>query len=466
MKNKKGISLIVLVITIVVIIILAAAVILSLGNNNPINNAKKAKIVQTIDTFKSDLLNTISYKLTVNPDLTVVDIDSKNEDGFRLIDLVPSVKGTEYEEQLVVIDGKLKLKEDTNFPQATQDIIKEVLGDKVESEENETPGTNEPTKYYITYNLGDGVASNPSEYTIDTDTIILNNPTKIGYTFVGWTGSNGSTAQLNVTIPKGSSGDKEYTANWVEGREITPQIVKDNASTYIGKTVTYTGYNTELVNQQIDWKLFGLDKDGNIMLKVNDYVNLNYKETSYPEGIVKAYNSFGIRSTKDRDTLIDYIGNKDNWGEYTIDGKTIARGAMTLPEFVESNNLVNSNKFDIEYLHAGEYSSDNAKKAASDGYAIKIQGKGSYGGYTSDKVLSQSYNGMDFYEPNHPPCRIWFASQSVNSSSLILSSTCNGSITGESYSQTQNLYCGGLCPVVSLTNAKMVESEDGTLVVY
>ena len=42
-SKKKGISLIMLVITIIVIIILAVAVILSIANNNPIENAKKAK---------------------------------------------------------------------------------------------------------------------------------------------------------------------------------------------------------------------------------------------------------------------------------------------------------------------------------------------------------------------------------------------------------------------------------------
>ena len=42
-SDKKGISLIMLVITIIVIIILAVAVILSIANNNPIENAKKAK---------------------------------------------------------------------------------------------------------------------------------------------------------------------------------------------------------------------------------------------------------------------------------------------------------------------------------------------------------------------------------------------------------------------------------------
>ncbi|MBR1883460.1 MAG: hypothetical protein IJ809_00675 [Clostridia bacterium] len=43
---KKGISLIVLVITIIIIIILAGAVILNLSNNNPIDNANKAALLQ------------------------------------------------------------------------------------------------------------------------------------------------------------------------------------------------------------------------------------------------------------------------------------------------------------------------------------------------------------------------------------------------------------------------------------
>ena len=56
MKNKRGISLIVLVITIVVVIILAAAVILSLSGNNPINNARVANLDQTKDGIESSIL--------------------------------------------------------------------------------------------------------------------------------------------------------------------------------------------------------------------------------------------------------------------------------------------------------------------------------------------------------------------------------------------------------------------------
>ena len=54
-KQKSGISLIVLVITIIVIIILAVAVILSIANNNPIENAKEARIKNDLKTIEEEL---------------------------------------------------------------------------------------------------------------------------------------------------------------------------------------------------------------------------------------------------------------------------------------------------------------------------------------------------------------------------------------------------------------------------
>lgn len=54
-NSKTGISLITLAITIVVIIILAAAVILTLGNNNPIDQAKKASFLSSMSTFRDEL---------------------------------------------------------------------------------------------------------------------------------------------------------------------------------------------------------------------------------------------------------------------------------------------------------------------------------------------------------------------------------------------------------------------------
>ena len=68
--------------------------------------------------------------------------------------------------------------------------------------------------YNLSYELNGGTASNPTTYTIETPTFTLNNPTRDGYTFVGWTGSNGEELQTTVTITVGSYGDKSYTAHW------------------------------------------------------------------------------------------------------------------------------------------------------------------------------------------------------------------------------------------------------------
>lgn len=71
--------------------------------------------------------------------------------------------------------------------------------------------------YTVTYSGLDGaaVSGNPASYTIESNTITLNNPKKEGYTFTGWSGT-GLTGEKNttVTIPKGSTGNREYTAHW------------------------------------------------------------------------------------------------------------------------------------------------------------------------------------------------------------------------------------------------------------
>ena len=73
--------------------------------------------------------------------------------------------------------------------------------------------------YTITYNLvyGNVAIANDASYDIETKTFTLNNPTKDHFTFTGWTGSNGDTPETTVTIEKGSTGDRTYTANYEVG---------------------------------------------------------------------------------------------------------------------------------------------------------------------------------------------------------------------------------------------------------
>ena len=71
-------------------------------------------------------------------------------------------------------------------------------------------------QYTITYDLAGGTAEgNPSTYTIETKAFTLKNPTKSGYTFTGWSGTGlDGENNMTVTIPKGSTGNRSYTAHW------------------------------------------------------------------------------------------------------------------------------------------------------------------------------------------------------------------------------------------------------------
>ena len=138
-----------------------------------------------------------------------------------------------------------------------------------------------PTEYTITYDLAGGTAEgNPDTYTVETETFTLKNPTRPGYIFSGWSGT-GLTGEnnLTVTIEKGSTGNRSYTAHWRyngggssgysyytikatagAGGSISPS---GNASVREGRDQTFTitpdkGY--AVANVKIDGKSIGAAK--------------------------------------------------------------------------------------------------------------------------------------------------------------------------------------------------------------
>ena len=72
--------------------------------------------------------------------------------------------------------------------------------------------------YIIDYELNGGALeagkTNPATYTLETAAFRLEEPTRAGYTFAGWTGSNGTTPQTDVGIAQGSTGNLHFEANW------------------------------------------------------------------------------------------------------------------------------------------------------------------------------------------------------------------------------------------------------------
>ena len=79
-----------------------------------------------------------------------------------------------------------------------------------------------PTVYAIHYDLAQGSVenANPENYTIESDEIVLNNPTRGGYSFAGWTGTALDSPTMRVVIAQGSTGERSYTATWT--RILTP----------------------------------------------------------------------------------------------------------------------------------------------------------------------------------------------------------------------------------------------------
>ena len=67
----------------------------------------------------------------------------------------------------------------------------------------------------ITYDLGGGTNAidNPETYLTGT-TVVLQNPTKTGYTFDGWTTTGITTPTKNIKILSTDYGDKTFKANW------------------------------------------------------------------------------------------------------------------------------------------------------------------------------------------------------------------------------------------------------------
>ena len=88
-------------------------------------------------------------------------------------------------------------------------------------------------KYNIVYTLNNGTnaSGNPTEFTYSasTQTKTVNNPTRIGYTFAGWTVDGGTISGTTLTIAAGRTSDVTLTANWTINK-FTVTIVTNNSS--------------------------------------------------------------------------------------------------------------------------------------------------------------------------------------------------------------------------------------------
>lgn len=140
--------------------------------------------------------------------------------------------------------------------------------------------------YRITYNLNGGsISGQKTSYNVE-ESFTLPTPTKTGFSFLGWTGSNIEEKQLAVTIPSGTTGDLNFLANW----DVNKYVIDINP---IIQNITYdTGLNgftfsvwingilvaenvTDYYNNQIDYgstiRVYVNEKEGYSITSFKDY---------------------------------------------------------------------------------------------------------------------------------------------------------------------------------------------------
>ncbi len=145
--------------------------------------------------------------------------------------------------------------------------------------------------YTITYDLDGGsvATENYANYTYETAAFTLNNPIKPGYSFDGWTGSNGNTPQKTVTIANHSHGNRTYTANWVplwgqddnaDGSQAHPYIISSiDGLNMLAKVTNGTDGFTATSSNGVFYRL-----DSNLDLGGNGFDGIGFSDVYYFNG--------------------------------------------------------------------------------------------------------------------------------------------------------------------------------------
>lgn len=184
-------------------------------------------------------------------------------------------------------------------------------------------------KYKITYNLGNDEKFKDTdevkyEYT-KADQIVLPQPTKDGYLFAGWTGTRLTKPTINVIIPEGSTGDREYTPTWTKGYYRIEFDSNLNEMQIKYNTADYQNIDKKIVEEWMDGqtgavvmeygKKFTLPNSG-FTFKGHKFV----KWATTPDGKCENKNikcgSFETNKPYGQEELIE--DNKNNWAITTV----------------------------------------------------------------------------------------------------------------------------------------------------
>jgi len=274
-----------------------------------------------------------------------------------------------------------------------------------------------PINYTISYNLNGGsVSSNKTTYTIETETFTLNNPTRLGYNFVGWSGTGLSSNTTNVSITKGSYGNRTYTANWTPinytiSYNLNGGTVSSNKTTYTIETETFTLNNpTKDYYNFLGWSGTGLSsKTINVSITKGSYGNRTYTANWTPIIYTISYDMQGGTNNGNNPSSITVesgeviLANPSRVG-YTFVGWTGSNGStpqtsVMIPANSHQTYSFTANWNVIEYsitcLDQGSSSSENYSISGS---TITLNPSSINRTFTLDELFNSSSSPSDHWD--------------------------------------------------------------------
>ena len=281
------------------------------------------------------------------------------------------------------------IENDGDTPEQTLTITTSNLGNKSYT------AVWEVVDYAISYNLNSWSLvndTNPATYTIETPTITLQAPTRAGYSFDGWTGSNGTTAQTSITIPQGSTGDKTYTANWklsvvtvtingALGETITCRYcTNDSCSTNetckdtSGNSITIKLDNVGTVSTQLKPGKYqftsnvakATDNENNKYSKIVTVSESSSTINFYPDGAIYWYGNGAVRNS----SLFSRCGGISYTYTYSNDGRTTNTKSGDMDAINTDDRIQIRQNYLMVYVPSGGgayYSNAKCKNSTSKG---------------------------------------------------------------------------------------------------
>ena len=150
--------------------------------------------------------------------------------------------------------------------------------------------------YTISYNMNYGTTTNQTSYTVETTTFSLVEPTKLACLFLGWTFDGQDSPTKDVTIEKGTIGNKTFTANWKDCLEYSLDTA---TSSYTIEGFVY-GYESYFVESLI----LPTSYNGTPITKIAElaFLGSSIKSVEIPNGIIEVGAS-AFKNCKSLDTV-------------------------------------------------------------------------------------------------------------------------------------------------------------------